>query len=96
MSTDDRRNGPPAWYTPGRDLVTFANGPRVGEWAYADHFRELRRLAELNGENPATGRTLGYVPVRGETTTHPQDDRITGHVLAWSPDAATAAAKATP
>lgn len=82
----------PAWYEPGRPLVTFADGPRVGSWSYADTWAEERRLAGFNHETASTGRTLGYVETK-RTQAHRLHGSIIGKVLEWKGGAVTSTAR---
>lgn len=82
----DKPKGPPKWYNPNRLLVALVDGPRAGQWFYADRWENERRLAEFNGE-VGSGRTLGYVETE-QVEVHPQDMgredvQITGTVWRW-------------
>lgn len=65
-------------------MVTFVDGPRVGEWAYADTWEQWRRLARRDGESKSKGRTLAYVEDTDRAPVpHRLDSRVTATPWRW-------------
>lgn len=74
----------------GGELVVCLDGPRAGAWYSIKFWLEARQTAVHNGETTHTGRTLGYVRTN-QKEPHRLNSKVLGHILAWSPDTASAA-----